>query len=76
MALFGLSLQALILSLMSFDLATLPARIWDRLPRRGIAAVFGFTAAFLALYDVYDVYDLYDLLYRNSRRIKRDHPGA
>lgn len=48
-ALFGLSLYAFILSLMSFDLATLPARFSDRLPRRGIAGVFGFTAAFLAL---------------------------
>lgn len=48
-ALFGLSLYAFILSLMSFDLATLPARFSARLPRRGIAGVFGFTAAFLAL---------------------------
>ena len=48
-ALFGLSLYAFILSMMSFDLAALPARFSDRLPRRGIAGVFGFTAAFLAL---------------------------
>jgi hypothetical protein len=48
-ALFGLSLYAFILSMMSFDLAALPARFSDRLPRRGIAGVFFFTAAFLAL---------------------------
>ena len=48
-ALFGLSLYAFILSMMSFDLAALPARFSDRLPRRGIASVFFFTAAFLAL---------------------------
>jgi hypothetical protein len=48
-ALFGLSIYAFILSMMSFDLAALPARFSDRLPRRGIAGVFIFTAAFLAL---------------------------
>ena len=48
-ALFGLSLYAFILSMMSFDLAALPARFSDRLPRRGIAGVFFFTAAFLSL---------------------------
>ena len=37
-ALFGLSLYAFILSMMSFDLAALPARFSDRLPRRGSPA--------------------------------------
>lgn len=48
-ALFALSLYALILSMMSFDLATLPAHFTDRLPRRWIAGVLFFAAAFLTL---------------------------
>ena len=48
-ALFGLSLYAFILSMMSFDLATLPAHFSEKLPRRGIAGMLIFTAAFLAL---------------------------
>jgi hypothetical protein len=48
-ALFGLSLFAFILSMMSFDLKTLPARFSEKLPRRGIAALLLFTAAFLSL---------------------------
>lgn len=48
-ALFSLSLFAFILSLMSFDLATLPARFSERLPRGWIAGLLLFVAAFLAL---------------------------
>jgi hypothetical protein len=48
-ALFGLSLYAFILSMMSFDLAALPAHFSEKLPRRGIAGVFFFTAVFLSL---------------------------
>jgi len=48
-ALFSLSLHAFILSMMSFDLATLPAHFSEKLPRRGIAGMLIFTAAFLAL---------------------------
>jgi hypothetical protein len=48
-ALFGLSLFAFILSMMSFDLKTLPAHFSEKLPRRGIAALLFFTAAFLSL---------------------------
>lgn len=48
-ALFSLSLYAFILSMMSFDLATLPAHFSEKLPRRGIAGMLIFTAAFLAL---------------------------
>jgi len=48
-ALFGLSLYAFILSMLSFDLAALPARFSARLPRRTIAGVFFFVATFLAL---------------------------
>lgn len=48
-ALFALSLYALILSMMSFDLATLPAHFSNRLPRRWIAGVLFFAAAFLTL---------------------------
>ncbi len=48
-ALFGLSLYAFILSMMSFDLRTLPARFSERLPRGWIAGLLLVTAAFLAL---------------------------
>jgi hypothetical protein len=48
-AIFSLSLYAFILSMMSFDLATLPAHFCEKLPRRGIAGMLIFTAAFLAL---------------------------
>jgi len=48
-ALFGLSLYAFILSMMSFDLETLPVHFSERLPRRSIAALLFFTAAFLTL---------------------------
>lgn len=48
-ALFGLSLYAFILSMMSFDLATLPQRFAPGLPRRWIAGVLFFAAAFLTL---------------------------
>ncbi len=48
-ALFSLSLYAFILSMMSFDLATLPAHFSGKLPRRGIAGMLIFTAAFLLL---------------------------
>ena len=48
-ALFALSLYAFILSMMSFDLATLPQRFSPKLPRRWIAGVLFFAATFLAL---------------------------
>ena len=48
-ALFSLSLFAFILSMMSFDLKTLPAHFSEKLPRRGIAALLFFAAAFLTL---------------------------
>lgn len=48
-ALFGLSLYAFILSMMSFDLATLPQRFAPGLPLRWIAGVLFFAAAFLTL---------------------------
>lgn len=48
-ALFSLSLFALILSMMSFDLKSLPAHFSEKLPRRGIAALLIFAAAFLSL---------------------------
>jgi len=47
-ALFGLSLYAFILSMMSFDLKTLPAHFSPKLPRRWIAGLLFFAAAFLA----------------------------
>ena len=47
-ALFGLSLYAFILSMMSFDLKTLPAHFSAKLPRRWIAGLLFFAAAFLA----------------------------
>jgi len=48
-ALFSLSLFAFILSMMSFDLTTLPRHFSERLPRRGFAALFFFSGAFLLL---------------------------
>lgn len=48
-ALFGLSLYAFILCMMSFDLAALPARFSARLPRWMIAGALFVVAAFLAL---------------------------
>ena len=48
-AMFSLSLFAFILSMMSFDLKTLPAQFSEKLPRRGIAALLYFAAAFLTL---------------------------
>lgn len=47
--LFGLSLYAFILSMISFDLTTLPQRFSPKLPRRWIAGVLFFAAIFLAL---------------------------
>jgi hypothetical protein len=47
-ALFSLSLFAFILSMMSFDLAALPNHFSEKLPRRGIAGLLFFAAAFLA----------------------------
>jgi len=48
-ALFSLSLFAFILSMMAFDLETLPTRFSEKLPRRGIAGLLFFAAAFLLL---------------------------
>lgn len=48
-ALFSLSLLAFILSMMSFDLQTLPAHFTARLPRGWIAGLLFFAAAFLGL---------------------------
>jgi hypothetical protein len=48
-ALWGLSLYAFILTMLTFDLATLPQHFGPRLPRRWIAGLLLFTAAFLAL---------------------------
>lgn len=48
-ALFSLSLLAFILSMMSFDLKTLPAHFTARLPRGWIAGLLFFAAAFLGL---------------------------
>ena len=47
--LFGLSLYAFILTMLTFDLATLPQHFNDRLPRRWIAGLLIFAAAFLVL---------------------------
>ena len=46
-ALFSLSFYAFILSMMSFDLKTLPARFSEKLPRGWIAGLLFFAAAFL-----------------------------
>lgn len=48
-ALFSLSLFAFILSMMSFDLKTLPSHFSDKLPRGWIAGLLFFAAAFLSL---------------------------
>lgn len=48
-ALFSLSLFAFILSMMSFDMKTLPQRFSERLPRRAFAAMFILVGAFLSL---------------------------
>ncbi len=48
-ALFSLSLFAFILSMMSFDLKTLPAHFSKRLPRGWIAGLLFFAAAFLTI---------------------------
>jgi hypothetical protein len=48
-ALFSLSLFAFVLSVMSFDLKTLPQHFSDKLPRRWIAGLLFFAAAFLGL---------------------------
>ncbi len=48
-ALFSLSLIAFILSMFAFDLQTLPAHFSEKLPRRGIAGMLIFVAAFLLL---------------------------
>jgi hypothetical protein len=47
--LFSLSLFAFILSMMSFDLASLPAQFSERLPRRAIAGLMFAAGAFLLL---------------------------
>lgn len=48
-ALFSLSLFAFVLSMMSFDLQALPQHFSDNLPRRWIAGLLFFAAAFLGL---------------------------
>lgn len=48
-ALFALSLYAFILSMMSFDLATLPQHFSERLPRGWIAALLFLIGGFLSL---------------------------
>jgi hypothetical protein len=48
-AIFGLSLYAFILCMMSFDLENLPRHFSDRLPRGWIAALLFTIGAFLAL---------------------------
>ncbi|MBM3135610.1 MAG: hypothetical protein FJZ89_10110 [Chloroflexi bacterium] len=48
-ALFSLSLFAFVLVMMSFDLATLPSRFSEKLPRGWIAGLLFFAAAFLSL---------------------------
>jgi hypothetical protein len=48
-ALFSLSLFAFVLVMMSFDLETLPAHFSAKLPRRWIAGLLFFAAAFLTL---------------------------
>ncbi len=47
-ALFSLSLFALVLVLISIDLATLPAHFSEKLPRRWVAGLLFFAAAFLS----------------------------
>lgn len=48
-ALFSLSLFAFVLSMMSFDVDALPARFSQKLPRKWIAGLLFFAAAFLSL---------------------------
>lgn len=48
-ALFGLSLFAFVVAAMDIDIAALPDRFDDKLPRKAIAALLFFAAAFLAL---------------------------
>lgn len=48
-ALFSLSLFAFVLSMMSFDLQNLPQQFSEKLPRRWIAGLLFFAAAFLGL---------------------------
>lgn len=48
-ALFSLSLFAFVLVMMTFDLPTLPAHFSEKLPRRWIAGLLFFAAAFLSL---------------------------
>ena len=48
-ALFSLSLFGFVLTLMTFDVAALPARFSDQLPRRGIAGLFFVVGGFLSL---------------------------
>jgi hypothetical protein len=48
-ALYSLSLFAFILSMMSFDLDTLPEKFSERLPRRWIAGLLFFVGAFLMM---------------------------
>jgi hypothetical protein len=48
-ALFSLSLFAFIISMMSFDLKTLPAHFSEKFPRKSIAGLLFFAAAFLLL---------------------------
>lgn len=48
-ALFGLSLYAFILCMLSFDLNTLPRHFSEKLPRRWIAALLFLVGAFLTL---------------------------
>ncbi len=48
-ALFSLSLFAFVLSMMSFDVNSLPARFSQNLPRKWIAGLLLFAAAFLSL---------------------------
>lgn len=48
-ALFSLSLFAFVLSMLSFDLQTLPQNFSKKLPRRWIAGLLFFAAAFLGL---------------------------
>ncbi len=48
-ALFSSSLFAFILSMMSFDLASLPEQFSEKLPRKAIAGLLFFAAAFLSL---------------------------
>ncbi|MBI5294152.1 MAG: hypothetical protein HY869_01665 [Chloroflexi bacterium] len=48
-AIFTLSLYAFILSMMSFDLASLPSRFSEKLPRGWIAALLFVVAGFLSL---------------------------